>query len=51
VGDPRKTRRISVEEEIGEKGKTWREVKKLANDRIKWKNFTSAQCSERSNRR
>jgi hypothetical protein len=26
-------------------------VKRLANDRTKWKNFTSAICSERSNRR
>jgi hypothetical protein len=47
----RKTWRRSVEEEIGEKGKTWRDVKRLANDRTKWKNFTSALCSKRSNRR
>jgi hypothetical protein len=26
-------------------------VKRLANDRTEWKNFTSALCSERSNRR
>jgi hypothetical protein len=38
-------------EEIGEKGKTWREVKRLANDKAKWKNLTSALYSERSNRR
>jgi hypothetical protein len=30
--------------------KAWREVKRVANDRTKWKNFTSALCSERSNR-
>jgi hypothetical protein len=50
-GRPRKTWRRSVEEVIGEKGKTWREAKRFANDRTKWKNFTSALCSERSNRR
>jgi hypothetical protein len=37
--------------------KTWdtkedlEELKRLENDRTKWKNFTSALCSERSNRR
>jgi hypothetical protein len=50
-GRPRKTWRRSIEEEIGKKGKTWREVKRLANDRTKWKNFISALCSKRSNRR
>jgi hypothetical protein len=29
------------------KGKDWREMKRLANDRTKWRNFTSALCSER----
>lgn len=33
-GRPRKTWRRSVEAEIGEKGKTWRE-KRFANDRTK----------------
>jgi hypothetical protein len=33
------------------KRKTWRDVNRLANDRTKWKNFTSALCSKRSNRR
>jgi hypothetical protein len=41
----------SVKEEIGKNGKTWREVKRLANNTTKWKNFTSALCSETSNRR
>jgi hypothetical protein len=51
VGDKRKTWTISVEGKISEKGKTRREVKRLANNRTKLKNFTSALCSERSYRR
>jgi hypothetical protein len=34
-GRLRKTRRRFVEEEISKKGKTWRELKRLANDRTK----------------
>jgi hypothetical protein len=32
----------SVEYKDSEKGETWREMRRLANDRTKWKSFTSA---------
>jgi hypothetical protein len=37
---PRKTWRRTIEEEITEMGKTWREVKALANQRRRWRSFT-----------
>jgi hypothetical protein len=35
----------------GRPRKTWRQVKRVKNDKTKWKNFTSSLCSVRSNRR
>jgi hypothetical protein len=46
-GQPRKTWRRTTEEEIIEMGKTWREVKALANQRKRWRSFTGALCSIR----
>jgi hypothetical protein len=43
-GRPRKTWRRTIEEKITEMGKTWREVKALANQRKSWRSFTGALC-------
>jgi hypothetical protein len=42
---PKKTWRRSVMEEAQREGRTWREVKKLAADRSRWKSFVEALCS------
>jgi hypothetical protein len=47
-GRPRKTLRRTTEDEITEMGKTWREVKALANQRRKWRSFTGALCFTRN---
>jgi hypothetical protein len=39
-----------IEDETMEMGKTWGEVKRLANNRTRWKSFTDALCSSGSNR-
>jgi hypothetical protein len=44
-GRPKKTRRRSIMEEARREGKTWREVKRLAVDRSRWKRFVAALCS------
>jgi hypothetical protein len=44
-GRPKKTWRRSIMEEARKEGKTWREVKRLAADRSRWKNFVAALCS------
>jgi hypothetical protein len=49
-GRPRKTWRRTIEEEITEMGKTWSEVKALANQRRRWRSFTGALCSIRNKR-
>jgi hypothetical protein len=49
-GRPKKTWKRAVEEEAIELGKAWREVKRIAVDRIRWKRFTDALCSRGSNR-
>jgi hypothetical protein len=46
-GRPRKTWRRTIEKEITEIGKTWREDKALANQRKRWRSFTGALCSIR----
>jgi hypothetical protein len=46
-GRPRKTWRRTIEEEIREMGKTWSEVRALANLRKRWRNFTGALRSIR----
>jgi hypothetical protein len=40
----------TVEEEATEVGKTWSEVKRIADNRMQWKLFTDALCSRGSNR-
>jgi hypothetical protein len=39
TGRPRKTCRRTIEEEITELGKAWREVKALENQRKRWRSF------------
>jgi hypothetical protein len=46
-GRPRKTWR-TTEEELAEMGKTWREVKAVANQRKRWRSFTGALYSIRN---
>jgi hypothetical protein len=47
-GRPRKTWGRTIEEKITEMGKTWREVKAVANLRKSWRSFTGALCSIRN---
>jgi hypothetical protein len=50
-GRPKKTW-TSVMEEAQREGRTWREVKRLAADRSRWKSFIEALCSyTRDNRK
>jgi hypothetical protein len=42
---PKKTWRRSIMEEARREGKTWREVKRLAAGRSRWKSFVAALCS------
>jgi hypothetical protein len=46
-GHPRKTWKKMAEEEAEAAviGKTWKEVKRLANNRTRWRCFTDALCS------
>jgi hypothetical protein len=44
-GRPKKTWRKSIMEEAQREGRTWREVKRLAADRSRWKSFVAAFCS------
>jgi hypothetical protein len=44
-GRPRKTWKKTVEEESAEMGKTWKEVKRSAKNRTRWRCFTDALCS------
>ncbi|KAJ4426088.1 hypothetical protein ANN_26897 [Periplaneta americana] len=44
-GRPRKTWKRSIEEEVERCGKSWKEVKRLAGDRVRWRNLTAALCS------
>jgi hypothetical protein len=44
-GRPRKTWKKTVEEEAAEMGKTWKEVKRPANNRTRCRGFTDALCS------
>jgi hypothetical protein len=48
TGRPRRTWRRTIEEEITEMGKTWREVKALAKQTKRWRNFRGALCSIRN---
>lgn len=41
-GRPRMTWRRTIESELREEGKTWREVKNLAQNRVRWRAFVAA---------
>ncbi|KAJ4434661.1 hypothetical protein ANN_23228 [Periplaneta americana] len=41
-GWPRKTWKRSIEEEVERCGKSWKEVKRMVGDRIRWRNFIAA---------
>jgi hypothetical protein len=49
-GRQKKTWRKTIEEEAMEVGKTWGEVKRLANNRTRRRSFTDALCPSGSNR-
>ena len=42
---PRTTWRRTILAEIRRQGKTWKEVKVLARNRVRWRNFVGALCS------
>ena len=42
IGRPKTTWRRTVEREIKEEGKTWREIKNLAQNRVRWRTFVAA---------
>ena len=44
-GRPRTTWRRTILEEIRHQGKTWNEVKVLASNRVRWRNFVRVLCS------
>jgi len=44
-GRPRTIWRRTILEEIRQQGKTWNEVKALARNRVRWRNFVRALCS------
>lgn len=47
VGRPKKTWRTTVLAEAGSQQKTWLQVKRLAKERERWKEFVSALCPNR----
>jgi hypothetical protein len=50
-GRPKKTWRRSVMEDAQREGRTWREAKRLAADRSRWKSCAEALCSYTGNNR
>jgi hypothetical protein len=40
----------TIEEEAAGRGKTWKEIKAMSAHRTKWRSFTEALCSARSER-
>lgn len=51
-GRPRITWRRTVEREVQEEGKSWNEVKAMAQNRVRWRSFVAALCppwDERTN--
>jgi hypothetical protein len=50
-GRPKKTWRRSIMEEARKEGNTWREVKRLAADRSRWKSSVEALCSSTGDNR
>ena len=47
-GRPRKTWRRTIEEEMRAKNITWQELKKTAQNRVRWRSVADALCSTRS---
>jgi hypothetical protein len=47
---PKKIWKRTIEEEAAGRGKTWKEIKAMSAHRTKWKSFTEALCSARSER-
>ena len=41
----KKNRRRSIEEEVKKRGTNWKEMKKAANNRVRWKRVVLALCS------
>jgi hypothetical protein len=49
-GRLKKTWRRTIEEEAAGRGKTWKEIKAMSGHGTKWRSFTEALCSARSER-
>jgi hypothetical protein len=49
-GRPKRTWRRTIEDEMRNTGRSWKEVKGIAGDRNAWKVFIDALCSTRSKR-
>ena len=47
-GRPKSTWKRILMQEVESSGKSWKELKFLARDRDRWKQFTEALCSDRS---
>jgi hypothetical protein len=45
-----KTWKRTIEEKAAGRGKTWKEIKAMSAHRTKWRSFTEALCSARSER-
>jgi hypothetical protein len=43
-GRLKKTWKRTVEEEAGDQGKRWQEVKAVARNKVRWRSFVKAQC-------
>jgi hypothetical protein len=49
-GRPKKTWKRTIEEEAAGRGNTLKEIKTMSAHRTKWRSFTEALCSARSER-
>jgi hypothetical protein len=49
-GRPKQTWRRSAHSEAAKKGENWKEVKRMAGNRIRWRHFVDALCPLRGNR-
>jgi hypothetical protein len=43
-GRPKKTWKRTVEEEAGDQGKRWQEVKAVAKNKVRWRSFVKTLC-------
>uniref|UniRef100_A0A8D9ADY8 Craniofacial development protein 2 n=1 Tax=Cacopsylla melanoneura TaxID=428564 RepID=A0A8D9ADY8_9HEMI len=50
VGRPRNTWRRTIEKEIAEEGKSWGEIKSMAQNRVRWRSFVEALRPPRDHR-